>query len=390
MKTTSIDTESSHDTGIEWTHHPGYRGATWNPLAAIDKESGKRGWFCTHVSEGCRNCYAEKLNVEGAFGKFGTGHEYKHQNLSEIEFEIRNADQPIRWEKPRCAFVNSMTDLHHEEVPRDIIDQTYAAIALSPTHRFLILTKRPEEMRSYITAAGTPARVGKRMLRLIKNEHQINEGWAETRAREVATYDKAWPPQNAWLGVSAEDQSAANDRIPTLLSTPAAVRFVSVEPIIGPVDLTNVETIDSATGEEWHFNALSGSKDDGLYFPGAGIDGEVRALDWIIAGGESGENARAPHPEWFRNLRDQCSRAGVPYFFKQWGAWKPISSLPDPKAEAAQEARSTTVEAPIRKGTKTVSKMYFVGKDRGENKLRGREHRAIPEPEDRPESMSIE
>lgn len=387
MDVQTIDSEGSHDTGIEWTHHPGYRGTTWNPLVAVDEE-GNRGWFCTHVSEGCRHCYAEKLNVEGAFGKFGTGHEYKYQNLENIKFEIRNADQPIRWQKPRCAFVNSMTDLHHEEVPREIIDKTYAAIALAPTHRFLILTKRPNEMREYITGAGTPARVAEEMLALLKSEHQINTDWAETRARQIATYDKAWPPQNAWLGVSAEDQSAANDRIPILLSTPASVRFVSVEPIIGRVDLTNVETIDSATGEEWHFNALSESKDDGLYFPSAG----VRALDWVIAGGESGENARPPHPEWFRMLRDQCSRNGVPFLFKQWGAWKPISCLPEPRSEVGRQAESTTVETPIRKDTKSVSNMYFVGKDRGQDRIYGKEYREIPvlEPQDRPGSIELE
>jgi len=392
MSKATIDTESTHDTGIEWTHHPGYRGVTWNPLVAVDKQTGDRGWFCTHVSEGCRNCYAEKLNVEGMAGKFGTGHEYKHQNLSEIRFEVRNADQPIRWQKPRCAFVNSMTDLFHEEVPREIIHRTFAAIALAPTHRFLILTKRPGEMRDYLTDNGTPIRVSEHMEALIEPEHQINESWADTRTREIRTYDKAWPPENAWLGVSAEDQDAANERIPTLLSCPGCVRFVSVEPIIGPVDLTNVETIDSNTGEEWHFNALSTSKDDGLYFPGAGIDGEVRALDWVIAGGESGPNARAPHPDWFCTIRDHCKRVSVPFFFKQWGAWKPISNIPEPRAEVAREAEATTVEAPIDRGSVSVSKMYFVGKDRGTDTLRGQEYREIPDLEraGRPESVAFD
>jgi protein gp37 len=381
MKTATTDSESSHDTGIEWTHHLGFKGVTWNPLVAIDKETGQRGWFCTHVSSGCRNCYAEKLNVEGMGGAFGTGHEYKYQNLKKIRFEERGVDKPIRWQKPRCAFVNSMTDLFHEKVPKEIIDRTFAAMALAPAHRFLILTKRPSVMNQYLSARRAAPRVAGEIPGLIEAEHQIDEEWAETRAGRIERHETPWPPKNVWIGVSAEDQSAANDRIPTLLSCPGAVRFVSVEPILGPVDLTGVETKDAATGQMLGFNVLSENKDEGLYFPHAG---ETRALDWVIAGGESGPEARPPHPRWFTSLRDQCLGEEVPFFFKQWGAWSPISSLPDPAGETARDTESRAVHTEATGSPRTaevVTNMYFIGKDAGTDDLRGKTYREIPDPQ---------
>jgi len=380
MKAEKAESESSHDTGIEWTHHPGFKGVTWNPLVAIDKETGQRGWFCTHVSAGCVHCYAEKLNVEGMGGKFGTGHEYKYQNLGKIRFEERGMDKPIRWQKPRCAFVNSMTDLFHEKVPEKIIDRTFAAMALAPAHRFLILTKRPQVMNRYLSAKETPERVAGEIPGLIDPEHQIDGEWAETRAHKIGRHEAPLPPENVWIGVSAEDQSTANDRIPTLLACPGSVRFVSVEPILGPVDLTEVETKDAATGQMLGFNMLSRRKDDGLYFPHAG---ETRALDWVIGGGESGPNARPPHPRWFRALRNQCLDEDVPFFFKQYGAWKPIQCLQDPLREAAREAETQRVKTEASgspRAPEVMATMYRVGKDSGVDELGGRTYREIPEP----------
>jgi len=377
---TTISAGPSHDTGIEWTHHPGFKGVTWNPLVAIDKETGDRGWFCTHVSTGCANCYAEKLNVEGMGGRFGTGHEYKYQNLGQIRFEERGIDKPIRWQKPRCAFVNSMTDLFHEKVPEEIIDRTFAAMALAPSHRFLILTKRPSVMNRYLSAKETAPRVAGEIPGLIEEEHQIDEEWAETRAHKIGRHETPWPPENVWIGVSAEDQDTANDRIPTLLSCPGSVRFVSVEPIIAPVDLTEVETTDVATGQMRRFNVLSRRKEDGLYFPHAA---ETRAMDWVIAGGESGPNARPPHPRWLRSLRNQCLDEDVPFFFKQYGAWKPIQCLLDPLRAEARETETQRVKTAASGSPgapQVMATMYRVGKDSGLDELGGKTYREIPDP----------
>jgi len=258
--------------GIEWTD------ATWNPL---------RG--CSRVSEGCRNCYAERIAArfsgpgqpyEGLAERTAKGPRWTGK-VALIESALYH---PLRWRKPRRIFVNSMSDLFHQDVPDEWIDRVFAVMALAPQHTFQVLTKRPERMGAWF-ATGLDTReedVATAMRRI-----DINSGFFTD-----------WPLPNVWLGTSVEDQPTADARIPHLLAAPAAVRFVSAEPLLGPVDLT-----------VYMFGAHQTEETDWI----------ARRLDWLIVGGESGPGARPMHPDWARSLRDQCAAASVPFFFKQWG-----------------------------------------------------------------------
>ncbi|WP_291295853.1 DUF5131 family protein [Elioraea sp.] len=279
----------SDGTGIEWTD------ATWNPV---------RG--CTRVSEGCRHCYAETLAARFS----GPGQPYEGlagrvthpDGTSEARWtgRVRSVKElmgePTRWKKPRRIFVNSMSDLFHEAVDEAIIDSVFAVMGLAPQHTFQILTKRPERMVRYFKSR--PADHG------------------------------PWRLANVWLGVSVEDQATADARIPPLLQTPAAKRFISAEPLLGPVDLDRIAAPQHTPEDSgWAFDCLATGdtyrlfEEDGRYSNSG--DGPYRdhRLDWVIVGGESGPGARPMHPDWARSLRDQCAAAGVPFFFKQWGAW---------------------------------------------------------------------
>jgi protein gp37 len=273
---------------IEWTD------ATWNPV---------RG--CTKISPGCTHCYAETF-AERFRGV--PGHPYEHG--FDLRLVPEKLPEPLHWRRPRMIFVNSMSDLFHEDVPDEWIDKVFAVMALCPQHTFQMLTKRAERMRNYMFRKDERGRhCGMTYAALI----------AATRRHDTPPLDlRTWPLPNVWLGVSAEDQTRADERIPHLLETPAAVRFVSAEPLLGPIDL---ETI--AHGGNL-INALSPA----IGMPRDGHDSHIwfsrepgTILDWIIVGGESGNGARPMHPDWARSIRDQCQAAGVPFFFKQWGQW---------------------------------------------------------------------
>lgn len=267
-------------TGIEWT------AETWNPLAAFDRETGERGWFCTKVSPGCANCYAEGLNK-----RLGTGHAYAVPNLDEIEFRLVNLDRPLQWQRSGHhvrVFVNSMTDLFHEEVTDGMLDRMFAAMAMAPDLTFQVLTKRPDRMREYVSDTSQVRRDG-------RGGAVMDMGGMTDGLR--------WPLPNVWLGTSVEDQEAANERVPELLDTPAAVRFLSCEPLIDRVSFRWAPWV-SVDGSS--INHLDG----------------LRPLDWVIVGGESGPQAREMELDWAREIVDQCQRAGVPVFVKQLGsAW---------------------------------------------------------------------
>jgi protein gp37 len=192
---------------------------------------------------------------------------------------------PLKRRKPTSYFVDSQSDLFHEALPDADIDRVFAVMARCPRHTFQILTKRADRLRAYF--ADPDAR---------------RAAWA-AHADAATVAARGWPLPNVWLGVSVDDQPRADARIPALLATPAAVRFLSCEPLLGPVDLTRVATPPR--------DALRPGADDG------------RRLHWVIAGGESGPDARPMHPDWARALRDQCAAAGVGFFLKQWGTWAP-------------------------------------------------------------------
>lgn len=290
-------------TGIEWTDE------TWNPIRAIatygDSEPRPnqlansfgvievRGWHCERVSAGCVNCYAERINQQ----RFGTGLPYNRASRDRVEVVLdeRTLRAPLSWRRSRRVFVCSMTDLFGEWVPDGYIDRVFAVMALAQRHTFIVLTKRPERMRAYISSRDSrPSWPGP--IDNITHEMERLGNWTG-EAFAVAEM-ASWPLPNVWLGVSVENQQVADTRIPELLATPAAVRWVSCEPLLGPVDL------DGAGG----------------WIAGLHPNGSDAGLDWVVAGGESGPGARPCNVEWIRGIVGQCQAADVPVFVKQYGS----------------------------------------------------------------------
>lgn len=274
-------------THIEWTD------ATWNPITG-----------CSVVSAGCKHCYAMKLagtrlqhhpsraglTIDTKAGPVWTG---------EVRFNPEWLDQPLRWLRPRRIFVCAHGDLFHEAVPFDWIDRVFAVMALSPQHTFQVLTKRPERMREYLEDV------------VVRN----GIGGADFPEDTPIPKFTAFPLANVWLGVSVEDQAAADERIPLLLQCPAAVRWISVEPLLGAVELGRYFWDITLDPRGLVPCAVHQANERGL-------------LHWIVAGGESGTGARPMHPDWARSLRDQCVAAGVPFLFKQWGGWIETDAVP--------------------------------------------------------------
>ena len=246
-------------TKIEWTDE------TWNPATG-----------CTRVSEGCKNCYAKRMarRLAGRYGYPKVPHHF------DVVLHLDRLLQPPKWKKSRRVFVCSMGDLFHENVPNSFIECVFNIMVGSSQHIFQVLTKRPLRMRNFIKT--------------------YYPGLANAR--------------HIWLGVSVENQATADERIPLLLQTPAAVRFVSCEPLLGPADLS-----------KWLRERRGGYFPIGLprQQPCLPSNWHQPPLDWIIVGGESGPSARPMHPQWARDIRDQCQAASIPYFHKQNGEWLP-------------------------------------------------------------------
>ncbi len=239
---------------IQWTE------STWNPVTG-----------CTKISSGCKNCYAEVMTRRLK----AMGQEKYKEGFDKVVCHPESLEEPFKWEKGRMIFVNSMSDLFHENVPYDFVNKVFNVIRLNPQHTFQILTKRAS--RIFIDAP------------------------------------RGFYPDNLWMGVTVENQEQANERIPYLLRTGAKVKFVSVEPMLGPIDFYEVWCGNQLYHTLKGFGDISGS----LGHP----TGEK--IDWVICGGETGPKARPMNPNWVRSLRDQCQDAEVPFFFKQWGAWCP-------------------------------------------------------------------
>lgn len=240
---------------------------------------------CTPVSEGCQNCYARRM-ANRLRGRCG----YPADDPFRVTLHPERLGEPLRWKKPRRVFVCSMGDLFHEDVhPYDIM-QIFNVMAKAKQHTFLVLTKRPEKMLEFYKRL----RPGNVIPGPYFSITGIGEGWAGSPPRL---------PDNIWLGITAENQQRADERIPILLQIPAAVRFVSIEPMLGPVDLSLSDGVD-----------LSMSVGTGLK-PGKSY--LINSLDWVICGSESGPNHRKTKIEWIRDLREQCISANVPFFLKQ-------------------------------------------------------------------------
>lgn len=265
-------------TSIEW--------ADWsvNPIRTADG-----GYHCTKVSEACEHCYAEAINF-----RFGNK---KPFGATPVEFVLdeKPFEKLLRSRKPKRVFLQSMGDITHEDVPYWMLDRIFAWMAKLHRHTFMVLTKRPARLRDYI-------------LRAMYDEDCNYDGWYE-QIDALGVPDVS-PMQNVWVGVTAENQARADERIPILLQIPAAVHFVSYEPALGPISFRWAKWDNWRDGEGRQRSTVN--EYDGL-----------RALDLIIAGGETGPGARPAHPDWFRKVRDECKEAGVAFFFKSHGFYIP-------------------------------------------------------------------
>jgi protein gp37 len=297
---------------ISWTD------ASWNAVTG-----------CSKVSEGCRYCYAETLSLRMGWSDAAWTFPNAARN---VVLHPERLDMPLRWKRPRMIFVNSMSDLFHELVPDKFIRQIFAIMAASPQHTFQVLTKRPERMRAFVndTALEDVLRAGE--------SSGLGFTW-KGRGSGVCMYGgprdiPQLPLPNVWLGTSVENQRAADERIPHLLDTPAAVRFLSCEPLLGPLDLTGIHyrgmLPNVSPGVDLPFdvkiNALTGASFDGWDTEPPSHD----RIGWVIVGGESGshltsadQDDRWMDPAWARDIRDQCVAAGVPFFMKQHSAKRP-------------------------------------------------------------------
>lgn len=306
-------------TKIEWTD------ATWNPIRGCSMAKGSE-------LGGCLNCYAARLNARNLpnLKSPTTGEPFARildsgpRWTGKIELIPSTLLLPLRWKQPQRIFVNSQSDLFHEDLPFEDIDQIISVMALAPQHTFKVLTKRPEVAVRYFAARSSE--------------------WAQKNS--IAIKGECVPGEliraamhRLWLGVSAEDQKTADTRIPLLLTLPVAIRFLSYEPALGPLRLLR---FFDASGGSWR-------------------------IDWVIAGGESGPSARPAHPDWFRSVRDQCAAASVPFFFKQHGAW----------AESeADHSRAAMLD--LGNGARLVS-VRRLGKAGAGAVLDGQEHRERPD-----------
>ncbi len=288
------------NTSIEWTDK------TWNPVSG-----------CAKVSAGCKNCYAEQLWPR----LNAPGQPYEGRPFTDVKCHPERLRQPIRWRKPAKIFVNSMSDLFHEDVPDqfiiDVFDIIRECYATRRGHIFQILTKRPERMADFYSR-----------LRFNGNEGGI---YGRTWLCDDPNDRSAYSPmglhgctglKNIWLGVSVEDQQAADERIPWLLQTPAPVRFLSIEPMLGEINLRAIQW----PGKHKVDVLLKGAWDLPGWFKGFTNHSDMNGIDWIIVGGESGPHGRPMHPDWARKIQEQCEFAEVPFLFKQWGSHKPIRS----------------------------------------------------------------
>ena len=293
-------------TKIEWADR------SWNVITGCEK-----------ISAGCAHCYAERMAKRLA-GRAG----YPKENPFEVTLHIDKLDEPLKWKKPQRIFVCSMSDLFHEKVPFWFIDEVFATILEAQHHTFLVLTKRPERMREYF-----------------------------------AKFRKEYLPiPNVWLGTSVEDQRAAEKRIPELLQIPAEVRFLSCEPLLGPLYLDEIPQV-----------LLSVTKRKDAYLVDSG------KLDWVIVGGESGPKARPMNPDWVRGIRDQCLAGNIPFFFKQWGEWQWTDERLEIQrmANGKKERKLTSIKIP---GAIGYNEVWFrwVGKIKAGRVLDNREWNEFP------------
>lgn len=316
MRASSQNPASSNKHKIQWLNLPGYKGETWNPIIG-----------CSKVSDGCKNCYAERManrlahNPKTNFdyaevitdGKWNGKTTLSHKALF----------KPASWITPRVVFVCSMSDLFHESTSFEEINAIFSVMADCDQHIFIVLTKRPERLVQF----------------------------AEWKSWAHDVQNIPWRPSaNVWLGVTAENQEQANIRLPYLNSIEASVKFVSVEPMLGPVDVSL-----------WMCSGYDEPPYDDV-------------ISWVICGGESGHHARPLHPDWVRSLRNQCQAAGVPFFFKQWGELLPACQYESYKNTVLVNPK----QFPSPHNPDKMNTYYKVGKHKSGNLLRGVKYEEYP------------
>ena len=359
-------------TKIEWTDE------TWSPVRVrvrkdaaaiamlegyaslvqiVEKMAGRVGQHCEHVSAGCEHCYAE-TNNHRCLPANGTGLPYdrRSRDLVEAFVDEKVLLQPLRWKSPRKIFVENQSDIFGEWVTDEMRDRVFAVMALCPQHTFQVLTKRPQGMLEYLSGERWHRNV---QASIYSEIHDRGHKWDQKlldvvnkRANQSAhNLDFYKPLSNVWLGVSVENQAAADERVPLLLDTPAAKRFVSCEPLLGPIDLSAMEIALDYEEEVW--------------------------LDWVICGGESGAGARPMHPDWARGLRDACVSAYVPFFFKQWGEFT-SEQRPGVEVEMSRLKKNQCVTSGIA-GHHTL--YTLVGKKAAGHLLDGVEWHQFPTPQ---------
>ena len=340
----------STDSHIEWTD------ATWNPVTG-----------CSAVSPGCANCYAAKMTKRlAAMGRedyVGLLNSHGHFN-GEVNQLPERLGVPLKWRKPRMVFVNSMSDLFHEAIPDKFIRMVFAIMSACGQHTFQVLTKRAERMADWFAD-------DENSLSACQAELVASDWWCDVRPDRTPTNrdrirdtsqingtcrgvgdGNYWPLGNVWLGVSAEDNERAYERVPHLIDCPAAVRFVSAEPLLGQID----------------FSGFFGGEH--VVAPGDVVEPNYNfGIDWVIVGGESGPKSRPMKADWVREIRDRCEVASVPLFFKQWGEWCDVDNMPE------------TVYAELDNAYNLAGygqREWRVGKRRAGAMIDGREHREWP------------
>lgn len=319
---------------IEWTEE------TWNPIAG-----------CTRASAGCDNCYAAEMSLrleamalaKQAAGGIVPPSMSKYMGVSTrltngtaafngtIALDHTAVDAPRKWRKAKMVFVNSMADTFHRDVPFAFVHKLFVTMSECPQHTFQVLTKRAARMLAY-----------------------QREYWPEGF------------PANVWAMTSVEHQEAADVRIPLLVQVKAAVRGLSMEPLLGGIDLSPYLLPEFC----WHCKEKIGNE-GGRCFCGVGIK---PLIHWVIVGGESGRRARPMNPDWVRDIRDQCVSAGVSYFFKQWGEWVPLDQL-----EFHESLDFDTKEAVFETGMRSLVTVNRVGKKAAGRLLDGREWSEMPQ-----------
>jgi protein gp37 len=323
------------NTKIEWTD------ATWNPIRGCSMAKGSE-------TGGCLNCYAARdavrfsgpgMPYEGLARMTNSGPRWTGDVVL-IEHSAGDIlTKPLRWRRPRRVFVNSMSDLFHESLPFEAVDRVVAVMATAKQHVFQVLTKRPERMAQYLEMRGV-------------SDHQNVVHPVDRRTITRV----AWPLPNVWWGVSCENQKTLDDRMPHVIRAlpHMALAWLSAEPLLGGLNLTR-----------WLPHARDESQTRVEFYPG---------LSWVVAGGESGPNARPAHPLWFQSIADQCSAAGVPFLFKQWGEWTPNDG-----GESVEKIRVVPTHPNAVIDTRAVY-MFRAGKSAAGRELNGRLWDEYPQP----------